>query len=477
MYITVKEISEKWGISERRVRKLCEYGKIEGCIKKGKNWNIPQNTVKPEDGRKRGFEKKGINMEKIRREFPFLKTNEIYLDNAGTTQKPKNVIKILNKYYEGNVGNPHSAMGNGAEKAEQIISEARRKAAKYIGANNEDIIFTKSATESLNLLANGIGENILEKEKILITKLEHNSNIIPYQILARKKKAVLEYVSLNEDASLNYEQLYLKIKENPTPKIIGITMCSNVTGEEIKIYEILEKIREYKEKNMIKEIPHIILDATQYVAHKQLDISKMTEILGEKKIYVAFSGHKMYAINGVGVCCIPKENRDKVLPLIYGGGMVDYVYEEKAEYKDTVEKYEAGTPNVAAIQTLGAAITYMEKVGINNIEEYLKQIRIYGTERLREELKKRKIEYIDITHETSTSIISVYIKNLHPHDMAYLLGKKGISVRAGHHCAVLLHKEVGMGSSLRISLGIYNKKEEVDIVISEIMSIWKKFNY
>lgn len=406
-------------------------------------------------------------------EFSYLKDiDKIYLDSAATSQKPKCVSDAIKEAYDMGAGNAHSKMHYFANTASDMIEGTRKKVAGYINADESEIVFTKSATESLNIAISSSVKNYLEEdENVLITILEHHANIVPYQEAIYDKfkekeqeekeenkdkeevvSKYLRYATLDENYIFDYDDFERKLDENT--KIIGITGCSNVTGEDIDF----DKINEIISRKCIKR-PIIIVDATQLVAHKKVDIKKIMPD------YLAFSAHKMYGPYGVGILYIRKELVKETKPLVYGGDMIEYVFKDYATYLDDIHRFEGGTQNPADIYALGSAISFIQKIQIENITKYLKELTDYAYAKLKE------IEEIIIYSNNSNSLISFTIANIHAHDVASILDSYGIAIRAGHHCAMPLHNVIKEVSTNRVSFGIYNTKEDIDRLVDALKKI------
>lgn len=406
-------------------------------------------------------------------EFSYLKDiDKIYLDSAATSQKPKCVSDAIKEAYDMGAGNAHSKMHYFANIATDMIEGTRKKVAEYINADESEIVFTKSATESLNIAISSSVKNYLEEdENVLITILEHHANIVPYQESIydkfkekeqeekkeneNKEEVVskyLRYATLDENYLFDYDDFERKLDEKT--KIIGITGCSNVTGEDIDF----ERINEIISRKCIKR-PIIIVDATQLVAHKKVDIKKIMPD------YLAFSAHKMYGPYGVGILYIRKELVKEIKPLVYGGDMIEYVFKDYATYLNDIHRFEGGTQNPADIYALGSAISFIQKIQIENITKYLKELTDYAYAKLKE------IEEIIIYSNNSNSLISFTIKNIHAHDVASILDSYGFAIRAGHHCAMPLHNAIKEVSTNRVSFGIYNTKEDIDRLVDALKKI------
>jgi cysteine desulfurase len=269
------------------------------------------------------------------------------------------------------------------DKSSEIVEESRRVISKYIGAEHNEIIFTKSATESLNTCIFGIEHKLKENDEILLSILEHHANIVPYQIIAKKSHSKIKYVYLKKDYGFNYEEFEEKITKKT--KIVGITMQSNVTGEEIDIEKICDILKKRSEKLGI-DIPYLIIDGSQAITHKKINLKELKEIFA-----FVFSGHKLYGPQGIGVLYLKREKIGEVNPRNYGGDMIEYVLEDNVTFKEGFEKFEGGTLNIAGIHGLAKAIIYIEKIGIENIERHLKDLTKYTIQKLKKEVRNIRI--------------------------------------------------------------------------------------
>lgn len=392
-----------------------------------------------------------FDVNKIRKDFKFLSEEYIYLDTAATAQKPSVLIERLKEYYGKYTGNPHSEnMHHFSYIATNILDEGRSDVANFIGANKNEIIFTKSATESLNTAIFGL-KDLVKDGSILISILEHHANLVPYQMLAKNNNLKLNISYLNEKNEFSYEDFENKIDENT--KIIGISSCSNVTGEEIDLEKIIGIIdRKTKGKR-----PYIILDLSQSINHKKINLKNLN-------IYAAgFSAHKMYGPEGLGILYINEKYIEEISPRLYGGGMINQVFEDKASLKKGYEKFEAGSPNVAGVYALSGVIKYLNEIGMENIEKYIKDLSKYAKNEL------EKIKEIEIySPKNANSLVSFNVKNIHSHDISMILDERKICIRAGHHCAMPLHEKLHANSSMRASFGIYTTKEEIDKLVDAI---------
>ena len=384
------------------------------------------------------------------REFPLLdnKVNDIaYLDNGATTQKPESVIQAICGYYGGCNANPHRGAYALSVKATDIYENARAKVAGFIKARRpEEIIFTKNATEALNLVAYSYGLAQVEQgDEIVLTISEHHSNLVPWQFVARTKGATLKYIYLEEDGNLSREDIERKITERT--KIVAVTQVSNVLGLKNDVQDIVKKA------HSVGAVA--VVDGSQSVAHMQVDV----QALGAD--FFAFSGHKMLSPMGIGVLYGRHEILDHMQPFLFGGDMIEYVEEQETSYADVPARFEAGTQNVGGAAGLTAAIDYLERIGFDRIEAIEKDLLDYALPRLRE-MPFIELYGCDSKRDNKTGIITFNVKDVHPHDVATILDSQGVAVRAGHHCAQPLMKYLGQNATCRASFYLYNTRADID---------------
>lgn len=402
-----------------------------------------------------------IDVEKIRADFPYLDSEKvgkevIYLDTGATSQKPVYVIDAVDEYYRYSNANPHRGAHYLSWKATEAYEETREVVKDFIGARkSSEIVFTRSTTEALNLLAYSYGLNNLKKDdEILITILDHHANLVPWQMVAKKTGAKLVYAYLNEDYGLDYDDLKSKINEKT--KIVSVTGASNVTGELIDSKLITKWAHEVGAIS--------IVDGAQLIPHVKTDVKDID------CDFLAFSGHKMFSPMGIGVLYGKYELLDKLEPFNYGGDMIEYVYEQESTFQEPPIKFEAGTPNVGGVLGLKAAIEYVEKIGMDEIFAYEHELTAYAYDLIRD-IPNIKIFYP--TNGKAGSVISFTFTDIHPHDIATILDSKGIAVRSGHHCAMPLHGYLGISATARASFSIYNTKEEAEIFARELKNVRK----
>ena len=391
-----------------------------------------------------------MDKQDLLRDFPLLnhKVNDIaYLDNGATTQKPESVIQAICGYYGGCNANPHRGAYALSVKATDIYESARAKTAGFIKARDPaEIIFTKNATEALNLVAYAYGlANVEQGDEIVLTISEHHSNLVPWQFVARTKGATLKYIYLEEDGNLSREDIERKITERT--KIVAVTQVSNVLGLKNDVQDIVKKA------HSVGAVA--VVDGSQSVAHMQVDV----QALGAD--FFAFSGHKMLSPMGIGVLYGRYEILDHMQPFLFGGDMIEYVEEQETSYAEVPARFEAGTQNVGGAAGLAAAIDYLEKIGFERIEAIEKDLLDYALPRLRE-MPFIELYGCDSKRDNKTGIITFNVKDVHPHDVASILDSQGVAVRAGHHCAQPLMKYLGQNATCRASFYLYNTREDVD---------------
>ncbi|EAE6382783.1 cysteine desulfurase [Listeria monocytogenes] len=395
-----------------------------------------------------------IDIQKIRADFPILaqEINEkplAYLDNAATSQKPKQVIEALTHYYEFDNANVHRGVHTLAARATDAYESARGKVAKFIHAREvAEIIFTRGTTSAINLVVDSYAEATIEAgDEIVISYLEHHSNLIPWQQLAKRKGAVLKYIELEDDGTISVEQAKKTIGEKT--EIVALAHVSNVLGTITPIKEIAAVAHQFGAV--------ILVDGAQAVPHMEVDVVDLDAD------FYAFSGHKMMAPTGIGALYGKRELLDAMEPTEFGGEMIDFVELYDSTWKELPWKFEAGTPIIGGAIALGAAIDYLAEVGLANIHAHEQTLASYAIEEM------SKIEGITIYGPKDASkrcgLVTFNLEGAHPHDIATILDEDGIAIRAGHHCAQPLMKWLDVSSTARASFYIYNTKEEIDALI------------
>ena len=400
------------------------------------------------------------NLDNIKNDFPLLQNRDIaYLDSGATSQKPQEVIDAIENFYKNYNANPHRGAYTLSQEATEIYEDTRTKIAKFINAKHrEEIIFSKNATESLNLIAYSYGlEKIQKDDEIVISIMEHHSNLVPWQKVAKTKGAKLNYMYINDNFELSDEEIENKITDKT--KIVGITHVSNVLGT----INNVEKIIKYAHKKGAI----VVLDASQSIPHMKIDVQALDAD------FVVFSGHKMLAPLGIGILYGKREILNNISPFLMGGDMIEYVYEQDTTFASLPNKFEAGTQNVEGVVGLGSAIDYIEKIGYDAIQEKEHEILKYAREEL------RKLDFLDLyltnTDEHHSSVISFNIKGVHPHDVASILDSEKVCVRSGNHCAQPLMRYLGIDSTCRASFAFYNTKEDVDKLVNALEKAYNMF--
>lgn len=400
-----------------------------------------------------------INSEQFRKDFPILfqEVNDeplVYLDNAATAQKPVQVLEVLKHYYEHDNANVHRGVHTLAERATAGYEAAREKVRQFINAKETaEVLFTRGTTTGLNWVAASYGDaNVQEGDEIVISRMEHHSNVVPWQELAKRKKAVLTYIDLTPEGFLDMADAKRKITERT--KIVSIAHASNVLG-------VINPIKELAELAHAKGAV-LVADGAQSVPHMAVDVQALDAD------FYAFSGHKMCGPTGIGVLYGKRDILEKMAPIEFGGEMIDFVYEQESTWTELPWKFEAGTPNIAGGIALGAAVDYLSEIGMDAIHEHEAELVRYVLPKL------QQIEGLRIfgpsNPEQHTGVIAFNIEGLHPHDVATAMDMQGIAVRAGHHCAQPLLSYLDVQSTARASFYFYNTKEDADRLVEAIIA-------
>jgi len=401
-----------------------------------------------------------IDAQKVREDFPIFRNNPdlVFLDNSSTTQKPQSVIDTLSHYYENYNSNIHRGIYQIAEQATAAYEKTRDKVAEFIGmVDRRSIVFTKGTTESINLVANSWGGQYLKpNDEVLITEMEHHSNIIPWQLICDRTGANLKYIPINEDGALDLSKPE-KYFTNKT-KIVCVIHQSNVFGT---VNPILEIVKYAHEVGAL-----VLVDGAQSTPHHRVNISELN------CDFFVFSGHKMMGPTGVGVLFAKPELLEAMTPFLGGGEMIRKVTLEGSTWNDIPWKFEAGTPNIAQVIGLGSAIDYINKMGLDIISDYENVLLNYAQE------KFHNIPGINIygTVKDKGAVISFNLENIHPHDVAHILDTYGIAIRAGHHCAQPIMKKLNVAATNRASFYLYNTLEEIDQLTEGLQKTVELFN-
>ena len=405
-----------------------------------------------------------VNSYELRNDFPIFKTQIngkelVYLDNASTTQKPYSVINSITDFYSNYNSNIHRAVYQLAEEATTLYEQSREKIANFINVRPEEIVFTRNTTESINLIAHSWARTNLKKDDgIAISELEHHSNIVPWQILSQEIGTKLEYVGIDENGFLDLEYL-IELISSKKVRLVSLSHMSNVLGTIVPIERIIKIAHE-------NDIP-VLVDGAQSVPHMPVDVKNMD------CDFLVFSAHKMLGPTGVGVLYAKKEILEKMRPFMGGGDMIKEGFKFHTNYNEVPYKFEAGTPNIADVVGFGAAIDYLEKIGMENIRKHEIDLTEYALESI-----------LSINHLTvygprdpnyRGGVISFNIADIHPHDLATIMNDHGIAIRSGHHCAQVLMQRLDVPATSRASFYIYNTKEEIDKFVNAIKEAGRIF--
>jgi len=405
------------------------------------------------------MQKSALGVYEIRQDFPILKRKVgknktlVYLDNAATTQKPLSVMNAVHDYYSNYNANIHRAVHQLGEEATFAYEQTREKVAKFINARStEEIIFTRNATEAINLVSYAWGRKyVKDGEIIVITEMEHHSNIVPWQILSREKNAKLCYIGVDDCGYLRMED-YKSFLETGKVGLISLSEMSNVLGTIVPLNKIIKMAHRYG-------IP-VLVDAAQSVPHMPVDVQKID------CDFLAFSAHKMLGPTGVGILYVKRKILEEMPPFLSGGDMIKEVHKQVTIYNDLPYRFEGGTPNVAGVIGFGAALDYLNGIGMDRVRDHEIDITRYAISTLAD--IKDVILYGPLNTNDRGGVISFNIADIHPHDLATIMNEQGVAIRSGHHCAQVLMERLDVAATSRASFYIYNTKEEVDIFIDAL---------
>ena len=401
----------------------------------------------------------------IRKEFPYLDEEKmgrkiVYLDNGATSQKPKCVIDALANYYSYQCANPHRGAHYLGMLSTDLYEGAREKVKKFINAKwAKEIIFVRNTTEALNLIAYSYALKHLKKgDEIVLSVYEHHSNLVTWQFVAQKTGAVLKYVYLNEKQELDMD-MYKNLLNEKT-KVVAFAGASNTVGGVIDVKEVTR---------LAHEVGAVVsIDAAQLAPHVKMDV------IDWDVDFLSFSGHKMYAPMGIGVLYGKKDILESMDPFMYGGDMIEYVYEQNTTYAPIPARFEAGTQNVGGAVALAVAIDFMERVGIDNIHEHELELTKYAYDKMKE------LDFVEIYSTPSylrSPLIDFNVKDVHSHDVSTILDTYDIAIRTGHHCAMPLHSFLNQNSTCRVSFAVYNTFEEIDFFVEKLKEVRKVMGY
>ena len=405
-----------------------------------------------------------LDVRRIRQDFPILRQQVngrplVYLDNAATTQKPRQVIEALVRYYETSNANIHRGIHTLATRATEQYEDARRKVARFIGARGpEEVVFTRNATEAINLVARAWGdEHVGEGDEIVLTLMEHHSNIVPWQLLARRTGATLRYAGITDDGNLDLNELRRLI--GPRTKLVAVTHMSNVLGTINPVADIAEMAHAAGAL--------LLVDGAQSVPHLPVDVQE----LGAD--FLAFSAHKMLGPTGVGVLWARAELLEAMPPFLGGGDMIAVVRPESSTWAELPHKFEAGTPNIADVIAFGAAVDYLADIGMANVRRHEEELTELALERL------RRVPGLRVFGPAAASerggVVSFSMEAAHPHDVATIADGYGVAIRAGHHCAQLLMRALGVPATSRASFSIYNDADDIEALVEALEGVNRVF--
>jgi cysteine desulfurase/selenocysteine lyase len=405
-----------------------------------------------------------LDAAKLRTHFPALDQTVnghplVYLDNAATSQKPTAVLDAISSYYERDNANVHRGIHELSRRATVAYEEARGKVARWIGASDaSEIVWTRGTTDAINLVAGAWGlDNVGEGDEILLTVLEHHSNIVPWQLLAARRGATLRYLELDEQGRLVLDDLPRLL--NDRTRLVAVSHVSNALGTINPLPEIISAAHDHGAL--------VLVDGAQGAVHAAVDVQRMGAD------FYAFSGHKMCGPTGIGVLWARRELLQEMAPYQGGGEMIGVVGRDSSTWADVPHKFEAGTPNIVGAIGLGAAVDFLAEVGMSAIEAHERELLIYALDRIRDVPGVRVFGPED--HRERSAVVSFTLGDAHPHDISTILDMQGIAVRAGHHCAQLVMKHFGVAATARASLYLYNTKDDVDRLIEGLHQVRSVF--
>lgn len=403
----------------------------------------------------------GIDPVAIRRDFPILEQQInghalAYLDNAATSQKPTAVLAVLDQYYRRDNANVHRGIHELSRRATTAFEDARSRVGRFVGANDPgEVIFTRGTTEAINLMAHGWGLEFLnEGDEILLTTMEHHSNVVPWQLVARRTGAVLKWLELDDEGRLRLEALDRTV--NSRTRLVSLTHVSNALGTVNPVADIVRAVR-YRSEAVV------LIDGAQAVPHLPVDVAAL-----DCDAY-AFSGHKMCGPTGIGVLWARRSLLDAMPPFQGGGEMIRIVRRESSTWADLPHKFEAGTPDIAGAIGLGTAVQYLEGIGMSRIARHEREVLHYALDRMS---AVRDLRIFGPSNPSERSgVISFTLSDAHPHDIATILDAEGIAIRAGHHCAQLVMRHFGVAATARASFYFYNTTEDVDRLVEGLETV------
>lgn len=384
----------------------------------------------------------------FKKDFPIFDNSLIYLDSAASAQKPKMVVEALSDFYLKDYSNVHRGTCELANRATRMYESARKKVAEFIGSDEKEIVFTKGATEAINMVATGCGQLLKPTDEVLVCVAEHHANFVPWQQLCFKTGAKFCVFNVKEDGSWDLDDFKAKLNENT--KIVAVSAMSNVLGVINPVKKLTDMAHQFGAK--------VLLDGAQSVAHMPTNVKD----LGCD--YFVFSGHKIYAPTGIGVLYGSLDSLEKLPPYQFGGDMVKDVFIDKTTFADLPARLEAGTPPIAEAIGLQSALNYIQNIGWEEIQKNENQVFDYLIQKLK---NIHQIQFLG-NPDIKTGLVSFNVKGIHPNDISMILAKQNVCVRVGHHCAMPIHQFLGVNASIRASLGLYNTTEDVDLFISAL---------
>ena len=384
----------------------------------------------------------------FKKDFPIFDNSLIYLDSAASAQKPKIVVEALSDFYLKDYSNVHRGTCELANRATRMYESARKKVAEFIGSDEKEIVFTKGATEAINMVATGYGQLLKPDDEVLVSISEHHANFVPWQQLCLKTGAKFCVFNVKEDGSWDLDDFKAKLNENT--KIVAVSVMSNVLGIINPVKKLTDMAHQFGAK--------VLLDGAQSVAHIPTNVKDFG------CDYFVFSGHKVYGPTGIGVLYGSLDSLEKLPPYQFGGDMVKDVFIDKTTFADLPAKLEAGTPPIAEAIALQSALNYIQNIGWEEIQKNEKQVFDYLIQKLK---NIHQIQFLG-NPDIKTGLVSFNIKGIHPNDISMILAKQNVCVRVGHHCAMPIHQFWGVNASIRASLGLYNTTEDVDLFISAL---------
>ena len=384
----------------------------------------------------------------FKKDFPIFDNSLIYLDSAASAQKPKIVVEALSDFYLKDYSNVHRGTCELANRATRMYESARKKVAEFIGSDEKEIVFTKGATEAINMVATGYGQLLKPDDEVLVSISEHHANFVPWQQLCLKTGAKFCVFNVKEDGSWDLDDFKAKLNENT--KIVAVSVMSNVLGVINPVKKLTDIAHQFGAK--------VLLDGAQSVAHIPTNVKDFG------CDYFVFSGHKVYGPTGIGVLYGSLDSLEKLPPYQFGGDMVKDVFIDKTTFADLPAKLEAGTPPIAEAIALQSALNYIQNIGWEEIQKNEKQVFDYLIQKLK---NIHQIQFLG-NPDIKTGLVSFNIKGIHPNDISMILAKQNVCVRVGHHCAMPIHQFWGVNASIRASLGLYNTTEDVDLFISAL---------